>query len=83
MDKITVDFLKNEGWVVSEEFPLHTSFKHSKNNRLRCSISVYHGFSICELHWCNDTAERHFFTTNCNLTTDDYNNIVRMLAISL
>lgn len=82
MEEITVDFLKNEGWVISEEFPLQKSFKHSKNDRLRCSISVYHGFSICELHWCNDTAERHFCTTNCNLNQDDYHNIVRMLAIS-
>ena len=82
MDKITVSFLRSEGWLITEEKPLHTSFSHSKNDRAKCSISVYGGFNICELHWCNDTPERQFMTTNHKLTVNDYYDIISMLALS-
>jgi len=66
-----------------EEYPLFESFEHSKNGDLKCSIGLYGGFSIVELHWCNKTPEREFSTINNELTIDDYHTIIRLLNVRM
>ena len=82
-DKITVDFLISQGWDINEQKPLYTSFIHSKDERLVCSIGKYSEFFIAELHWCNRTPERTFDTVNHNLTTEDYHTIIKLLALQI
>jgi hypothetical protein len=81
--QITRDFLESEGWKLIEEVPLFETFQHTKNSDIKCSIGLYGGFSIVELHWCNKTPEREFSTINPDLTIDDYKTIVRLLNIRI
>lgn len=79
--QITRKFLESQGWKLVEEKPLFESFEHTKNADLKCSIGLYGGFSIVELHWCNKTPEREFSTINNELTIDDYHTIIRLLNV--
>lgn len=82
-DKRQIDrgFLLSEGWVLTEEYPLFEVFTHSKNEDLKCSIGLYGGFSITELHWLNKDPETEFSAMNPNLTKEDYHTIIRLLNI--
>lgn len=79
--QITRRFLESEGWKLIEEKPLFETFEHTKNADLKCSIGLYGGFSLVELHWCNKTPEREFSTINNELTIDDYHTIIRLLNV--
>jgi hypothetical protein len=79
--QITRNFLESQGWKLIEEKPLYELFEHTKNADLKCSIGLYGGFSIVELHWCNKTPVIEFSTVNNELTIDDYHTIVRLLKI--
>ena len=81
--QINKKFLESKGWVLSKEYPLYDEFKHHKNSNLLCSISLYGGFSIVELHWCNKTPEKEFSTINPDLTKEDYENIIRLLKLNI
>ncbi len=81
--KINRDFLVKNGWLLKEEKPLFETFQHSKNTDLVASIGLYGSFSIAELHWCNKTPERNFYTINPDLTEEDYYNIIRLLNITI
>lgn len=76
-------FLLSQGWVLKEEFPLFEKFVHSKLDNLVCTIGLYGEFGISELHWCNKTPEREFYTLNPNLTESDYFTIISLLNIKL
>lgn len=79
--QITRTFLEAQGWKLIEEKPLYESFEHNKNADLRCSIGLYGGFSLVELHWCNKTPEREFSTINNELTIEDYHTVIRLLNV--
>lgn len=79
--QITRKFLESEGWKLTEEKPLYESFEHTKNADLKCSIGLYGGFSLVELHWCNKTPEKEFSTINRDLTIEDYYTVVRLLKL--
>jgi len=79
--EITRVFLESQGWKLIEEKPLFESFEHTKNPYLKCSIGLYGGFSVVELHWCNKTPEREFSTINNELTINDYHTIIRLLNV--
>jgi hypothetical protein len=79
--QITRNYLESQGWKLIQEKPLFDSFEHTKNADLRCSIGLYGGFSLVELHWVNKTPEREFSTINNELTIDDYHTIIRLLKI--
>lgn len=81
--QITRKFLESEGWILTEETPLHDSFEHSRNSDLKCGIGLYGGFSLVELHWCNKTPEKQFSTINSELTIDDYRTIIRLLKVQV
>jgi hypothetical protein len=81
--QINRKFLESKGWVIKQEFPLCDQFKHSKSTDLLCSIGLYGGFSIVELHWCNKTPEKEFSTINPDLTTNDYETIIRLLKLNI
>jgi hypothetical protein len=77
------DFLIKQGWNVKTEYPLFTSFIHSRHDRLFCSIGKYGQFRITEMHWCNDEPERYFNTINSSLNEDDYFKILNLLNIKI
>lgn len=79
--QINREFLLSQGWILDEDKPLFETFKHPSNGLLRCSIGFYGSFSIFEKHWCNDEPEKGFFTTNHNLTKEDYFRILSMLKL--
>jgi len=79
--QITREFLESQGWVLQEDKPLFETYKHSRDSNLRCSISLYGGFSIVELHWMNQDPEIEFTAQNPNLTKEDYFTIVKLLNI--
>ena len=81
--QITREFLLSKGWRLIEDKPLYESFEHTKNPDLNCSISLYGGFSLVELHWCNKTPEKTFSTINPNLTIEDYDNIINLMNIKI
>lgn len=84
-EKIQINrkFLESRGWVLDVEKPLFETFKHSNDELCVCSISMYGGFSIAELHWMNKTPEKEFSTMNANLVENDYDTILRLLNINL
>lgn len=81
--QITREFLESQGWILHEDKPLYESYKHSYDVNLRCSIGLYGGFGICELHWINQDPETQFSTGNPNLTQDDYFTIIKLLNLKL
>jgi len=81
--KINREFLTKQGWELETEQPLFESYVHSKDSNLVCGIGLYGSFSISELHWCNKTPEKSFYTLNQNLTEDDYFTIIRLLNIEI
>lgn len=81
--KINRTFLESQGFSLKEEYPLFETFEHSKNGSIVCSIGLDGSFSISELHWCNQTPEKYFYTINPNLTEEDYLTIVKLLNIQI
>lgn len=82
MSKITVNFLEDQGFYVSEAKPTETLLK-DKSGNIKCIIGKNGYFSITENCWIDEEPIKTFSTINPNLTEHDYREILRISNITI